>query len=207
MGRMVMRNSLRFDSSIAANIPSPTLHGVAAFVALIRPFERAIYLAALALVNEPEEALQIAQESIVRAFNSAAKMCPSHQIKTWLIALAIEQARAFLRDQKHIDIDEMFADDEVSECELWCDSRSHPQALSTDALAKAVSRLPRKDRLVLFLRDVLLLTTTEAAAIIGISERTVRLRLARARFGLCNLVMLDTVDRTVSECSEIMAPS
>ena len=115
---------LRFDSSTAANIPGPTLDGVAAFAALIRPFERAIYLAALALVNEPEEALEIAQETVVRAFKSAAKMCPLQQFKMWMIATAIEQARAFLRDKKRINIDEVFADDEVDECDFRRDPRS-----------------------------------------------------------------------------------
>jgi RNA polymerase sigma-70 factor, ECF subfamily len=200
-----MQNSLKVNSVTTANITDPARHGVAAFAALIRPFERAIYLAALALVNEPEEALEIAQETVVRAFKSAAKMCPLQQFKAWMIATAIEQARAFLRDKKRINIDEVFADDEVSVCDFRRDPRSLTRALSADALAKAVSRLPLRDRLVLFLRDVLLLTTTEAATIIGISERTVRLRLARARFGLCDIVMLDPADHSVSKCSGTMA--
>src|SRR3954469_1415340 len=178
-----MRNSQSFDSSASANISDPTLQGLAAFIALIRPFERAIYLVAMAIVNEPEEALLIVRQCVLLAFRSTAKMLPVPQFKTWLVALAIEHARAFLRQKKRISIDEIFADDEAGECDFGRDPRGDMRGLSADVLAEAVSALPRKDRLVLFLRDVLQLTTGEAANLLGISEHTIRLRLARARFG------------------------
>src|SRR6266568_2580487 len=204
---MTMRNSLRSNSSTALNLLDTTAHEVAAFASLIRPFQRAIYLAALAIVSNPEEALEIAQDTAVQAFKSAANIDAVRHFKTWLIGIAVDEARAFLRDRKRISIDDVFSEDELElgVCDFRNASFSRTQWLSADAIANAVWRIPRKDRLVLFLRDVLLLTNAEAACIIGITETAVRVRLARARFELCGRLMSVSVKDNESGCSGILA--
>jgi RNA polymerase sigma-70 factor (ECF subfamily) len=167
---------------------------VAAFAALVRPFERAIYLVALAFVNHPEGAMEVAQESVFRAFRSNAKVSHAEQLKSWLITIVIDEARFFLREREQVDCDDVTMDDEpenlgIAPCPVtqWGpipDSATSLQK-TRDTLNAALGRLARKFRVVLFLRDVLGFTTTETSTVLGVSEDTVRTRLARARLAMC----------------------
>jgi RNA polymerase sigma factor (sigma-70 family) len=157
--------------------------------------ERAIYVAALALVNEAEAALEVAQATMVQAFRSLPKLSPPEHLKIWIIRIALSEARRFLCAREHVTCDEVFLDNEIGAHE------NHPhrptewepispvgftQNWTNNHLRSTVERLPRKDRIVLLLRDALHLTTSETAEAIGIGEQTVRARLARARFQVCD---------------------
>jgi RNA polymerase sigma-70 factor, ECF subfamily len=167
---------------------------IAAFAALVRPFERAIYLVGLAFVYNPEEAVDVAQETVFRAFRSIAELTHAQQFRSWLIGIGVSEARTFLREIEHQDCDDVFVEDETDKLEFAPGPLSNWESIPADAmgqrhtrdtLSEALGRLPRKLRVVLFLRDVLSLTTTETAKLIGVSEQTIRTRLARARFAMC----------------------
>ncbi len=190
-----MQLSRNIDVAIESELSALVVGSqVASYAALVRPFERTIYLVALAFVNNAEEAVEIAQETVFRAFRSLATLGQAEQFKTWLIRIASSEARAFLRGRKQINCDDVIMDEEADDFEYT----PHPltqwdprpidvikQKQTRDALREALEGLPRKDRVILFLRDVLRLTTTESAKVLGVSEQTIRKRLARARFELC----------------------
>ena len=176
--------------------PSTRVNGkqISAFAQFVHPFERAIYLAALAFVYDPDEAVAVAQESVLRAFKSSLpEAATAGQLKSWLVAIVIDEAKAFLREKKQVDCDDIAGEDGPDILDLV----RHPSAQlghipcgastmqqTRGMLGEAVGRLPRKIRVVLFLRDVLGLTTSETAQQLGISEETIRKRLACARFGV-----------------------
>ena len=164
------------------------------FAALVRPFERAIYIVALAFVYNPEEAVEVAQETVFRAFMAIDRFTNAEQFRSWLIGIALNEAAAFLRGRKHVDCDDVSVEDETDNLEFAPGPLSNWEPIPPDTmkqqqmrhtLSEALRRLPRKLRVVLFLRDVLSLTTTETAKQIGVSEETIRTRLARARFAVC----------------------
>ncbi len=161
-----------------------------AFYELVRPYERAVFLAALAIVKNDADAEEVAQEAILKAFKALARFRQESKFSTWLIQIAINEAKMKLRkDRRHLyeSIEQGQQSDEGEYIPKdFADWREIPsQVLERrelrDALTKALGSLPEKYRTILILRDVNHLSITETAHILGLSEANVKTRLSRAR--------------------------
>jgi RNA polymerase sigma-70 factor, ECF subfamily len=161
-----------------------------AFYQLVRPYERAVFLAAVAIVKNDADAEEVAQEAILKAFKALGRFRQEAKFSTWLIQIAINEAKMRLRkDRRHLyeSIDQGQQSDEGDYIPKdFADWREIPsQALERrelrDALTKALESLPEKYREILILRDVNHLSITETAQILGLSEANVKTRLSRAR--------------------------
>jgi RNA polymerase sigma-70 factor, ECF subfamily len=161
-----------------------------AFYSLVRPCERAIYVAAMSIVNNPADAEEIAQEAVLKALAHLAGFRSEAKFSTWLIQITINEARSRLRkDRRHLyeSINEPRTDEEGDYSPKdFADWREIPsEALKRDelrnALKRALATLPLKYREVLILRDIQNLSIEETAEILGISEGNVKTRLLRAR--------------------------
>ncbi len=74
-----------------------------AFFDLVRPYERAVFLAALSLVRNDADAEDVAQEAILKAFKNLARFRQEAKFSTWLIQIAINEAKMRLRkDRRHL---------------------------------------------------------------------------------------------------------
>jgi RNA polymerase sigma-70 factor, ECF subfamily len=163
---------------------------VEAFYELVRPYERAVFLAALSLVQNDADAEEVAQEAILKAFKNLSRFRQEAKFSTWLIQISINEAKMKLRKaRRHLyeSIEEGQANDEGDYIPKdFADWREIPsEALERKelrkALAKALDSLPEKYRTVLVLRDVQHLSITETAQVLGLSEANVKTRLSRAR--------------------------
>src|SRR5882724_10321641 len=161
-----------------------------AFYQLVRPYERAVFLAAVAIVKNDADAEEVAQEAILKAFKALGRFRQEAKFSTWLIQIAINEAKMRLRkDRRHLyeSIDEgRLGDDGDYTPRDFADWREIPsEALEQKelrgALTKALDSLSEKDRTVLILRDVQHLSITETAQALGLSEANVKTRLSRAR--------------------------
>jgi len=161
-----------------------------AFYGLVRPYERAVYVAAVSILNNPADAEEVAQEAVFKAFAHLAGFRAEAKFSTWLIQITINEARARLRkDRRHLyeSIDEQRTDEEGDYSPKdFADWREIPsETLKRDelrnALKRALASLPLKYREVLILRDIQNLSIEETAEILGISEGNVKTRLLRAR--------------------------
>jgi RNA polymerase sigma-70 factor, ECF subfamily len=164
-----------------------------AFYELVRPYERAVFLAALGLVKNDADAEDVAQEAVLKAFKGLAHFRGDAKFSTWLIQIAINEAKMKLRkDRRHLyeSIEEgQPAEDGDYIPREFADWREIPSdALDRkevrDALSKALKSLSEKYRTVIILRDVQQLSITETAQALGISEANVKTRLSRARLQL-----------------------
>ena len=163
---------------------------VEAFYELVRPYERAVFLAALSLVKNDADAEEVAQEAILKAFKNLSRFREEAKFSTWLIQISINEAKMKLRkDRRHL-YESMEAGQQNDEGDYipkdFADWRDIPsEALEQKELRKALTRaldsLPEKYRTVLILRDVQHLTITETAQVLGLSEANVKTRLCRAR--------------------------
>jgi RNA polymerase sigma-70 factor, ECF subfamily len=161
-----------------------------AFYSLVRPCERAVYVAAISILNNPADAEEVAQEAVLKAFTHLAGFRAEAKFSTWLIQITINEARLRLRkDRRHLyeSLDERRTDAEGDyDPKDFADWREIPsEALKRgelrNALQRAIASLAPKYREVLLLRDVQSLSTEETAEILGISEGNVKTRLLRAR--------------------------
>jgi len=161
-----------------------------AFYELVRPYERAVFLSALSLTRNDADAEEVAQEAMLKAFKYIGSFRREAKFSTWLIQIAINEAKMKLRKNRlHLydSIDEpQTSDDGDYIPKDFADWREIPsEALERkelrDALASALNSLPEKYRTVMMLRDVQQLSIAETAQVLGISEANVKTRLSRAR--------------------------
>lgn len=161
-----------------------------AFYELVRPYERAVFLAAFSLLKNDADSEEVAQEAVLKAFKNIARFRREAKFSTWLIQITINEAKMRLRkDRRHLyeSIEEgQFNEEGEYTPREFADWREIPsQALERkelrDALSHAVKALPEKYRVVLILRDVQHLSITQTAQVLGISEANVKTRLSRAR--------------------------
>ncbi len=162
-----------------------------AFYELVRPQERGIYLAALSIVNTCADAEEVVQEAILKAFKAIGRFRVEAKFSTWIIQIAINEARMKLRkNRRHLyeSLDQPSRGDEEGDYipRDFADWREIPsEALENtrlrEALKKGLASLPPKYRQVLILRDVEQLNIAETAKLIGITEAAVKTRLLRAR--------------------------
>jgi RNA polymerase sigma-70 factor (ECF subfamily) len=161
-----------------------------AFYELVRPYERAVFLAAVAIVKNEADAEEVAQEAILKAFKALGRFRQESKFSTWLIQIAINEAKMRLRkDRRHLyeSIEQgQQGDDGDYIPRDFADWRETPsQVLERrelrNALTKSLDSLPEKYRTILILRDVNHLSITETAQILGLSEANVKTRLSRAR--------------------------
>ena len=129
------------------------------------------------------DAEDVAQEAILKAFKNLARFRAATGFRTWLIQIAINEAKIRLRkDRRHLyeSIEEGRLGDEGEYTPKdFADGREIPsEALEQkelrQALTKAMDSLPEKYRTVLILRDVQHLSITETAQVLAYQKRTLR---------------------------------
>ncbi|HEV2176475.1 MAG TPA: sigma-70 family RNA polymerase sigma factor [Terriglobia bacterium] len=162
------------------------------FYELVRPHERSVYLAALAILRNESDAEEIAQEAVFKAFTHLDGFRAESRFGTWLIQITINEAR-MRRRKDHSDIMMPLetrpgpAGEETDYTPVdFADWREIPSETLErrelrEALARALASLPDIYREVFILRDVRNLATAETSELLGISEGAVKTRLLRAR--------------------------
>ncbi len=169
-----------------------------AFYDLVRPYERAIYVTAYSILQDPTEAEDVAQETVLKAFRNLHQFRGEARFGTWLVTIAINESRMRLRSRQRARLESLDAvpdDPDYVPIQLR-DWREIPsQALERQELREAQTRalaaLNDKYREVMVLRDVQLLSVAETAEVLAITPGNVKVRLLRAR--------LQMRDRLVTE--------
>ena len=71
-----------------------------AFYQLVRPCQRAIFQAALAILGNVADAEDVAQEAVLKAFKHISSFRGESKFSTWLIQITINEARMKLRKDR-----------------------------------------------------------------------------------------------------------
>ena len=163
------------------------------FYELVKPYERAVYIAAFSVLQNEYDAEEVAQEAVLKAFTHLGRFRGEAKFSTWIIQIAINEARMKLRkDRRHLydSIDEQPESEEGDyKPRDFADWREIPsEALERtelrDALTTALASLAPMYREVFMLRDVQNVSITETAKTLRITEAAVKTRLLRARLQL-----------------------
>src|SRR5262245_26435416 len=86
-----------------------------AFYRLVQPCERAVFSATMAILNNAADAEEAAQEAVMKALANIEKFRGEAKFSTWLVQIAINEARLKLRkDRRHLyeSVDEPKSDDD-----------------------------------------------------------------------------------------------
>jgi RNA polymerase sigma-70 factor (ECF subfamily) len=139
-------------------------------------------------VGSEADAEEVAQNAVFKAFNKLSQFRHNSQFRTWLISITINEAQMWFRANrrfKHESFDHEDGDGPTLRTEI-VDTRENPfqvweRKQVRSAILKALSLLSSRNRQVFILRDVQLLSISETARTLDISESKVRARLRRAR--------------------------
>jgi RNA polymerase sigma-70 factor (ECF subfamily) len=159
---------------------------------LIRPYERSVYMMALSYMKNEADAEDVAQEAFLKAFHHLTTFRAEAKFSTWLIGIALNEARSRLRREATLRMESI--DDTPDEAGhtspvILRDWREVPsEALERkevrQMLQEAITNLPTIYREVFVLRDVEELNNVETAAALSITVGNVKVRLHRARLML-----------------------
>ena len=168
----------------------------ALFHELIRPYERAVYMAAYSVLRNPADAEEVAQETLLKALVNLHQLRADDKFKGWLLQIAYNEARMRLR-KDHRNLYEPLEKEGNTETEFmpreFADWRDLPSEVLEkkevrQAVARALLTLSDKYRQVFVLRDVEHLSVEETARVLGISKPAVKTQLLRARLQMRELL-------------------
>lgn len=159
----------------------------AAMTALYEQTAPAIYRTIRALVRDPELALDVQQETYLRAFTSLGRLSDPEKLLPWLRRIAQNQAKDALQKKQPLlfsELEESTAPDVPdmtagTSPELALEAAEH-SAMVTEALAC----LGDGQRMILGMYYYEQLSVREIAAALGISQSTVKSQLHRGRRNL-----------------------
>ena len=159
-----------------------------AFDALIDRHQKGLFRSIFRHIPNEADALELTQETFVRAYFNIGKFRPSAKFVTWLyrIAMNLCRDRSRRRAYRHslrtisIDADEFEEQTQLSAVERGPDRRTQDRE-KVRAVEKAISELPQDLMNTLILTALEGRSHVEAAELLGISPKTVEARVYRAR--------------------------
>jgi RNA polymerase sigma-70 factor (ECF subfamily) len=166
------------------------------FYELVKPYERRVFAAALAILRNETDAEDVAQEAVLKAFANIRQFRSEARFSTWLIQITVNEALMRRRRERTVvmeGIDDRLDQESEYAPRDFADWREIPsESLERkevrQKLAEALGTLDRKYREVFVLRDVEQLNIQETAEALGISVASVKTRLLRARLMLRDLL-------------------
>ncbi len=162
-----------------------------AFEELVQRYQRKVLAVAVGMVHNPEDAMEIAQDSFVKAFQNLDRFKGESSFYTWLYRIVVNRAIDFQRRQRRhptVAFEEGGVGDEVKEGDtVWNNDasldpfrRAQSQEIG-ERVAQAVDELTPDHKAVILLREVEGLSYEEISRVMQCSKGTVMSRLHYAR--------------------------
>ena len=156
-----------------------------AFGLLIDPYRHALDVHCYRMLGSAQDAEDLAQETLLRAWRAIGRFEPRAQFQTWLYRIATNACLDELeRRQRLPQLLDPFPDapsDEAAAPTYDPEARYAIREGMELALLRAIQELPGRQRAVLIFRDVLGWTSPEVAELLESSVASVNSALQRAR--------------------------
>ena len=166
------------------------------FLELVRPYQRTVYATVISMLGSKEDAEDVTQDALLKALARLHQFRRESAFGTWLIQIAINEARMRRRKLRHGIMFSLTSEPDGEGAYIprdFADWREIPsEALERseirEALANALTSLEEHYRMAFILRDVNDLSIAETADILGITQGAVKSRLRRARLMLRDIL-------------------
>ncbi len=159
-----------------------------AFDVLVQKYQFKILKLVNRYVNDPSEAMDVAQESFIKAYRALDKFRGDSAFYTWLYRIAINTAKNHIVSQSRriIEADVELVDMENTLTKGNLKDYSAPEKILLDveienAVNEVIKHLPKELRTAITLRELEGLSYEEIAGIMACPVGTVRSRIFRAR--------------------------
>ncbi len=158
-----------------------------AFEELIAPYQQGIINHAYMIFSNREDALDMAQEALVKAFVSISNFSGQSSFKTWLYKITTNVCLDEMRKRKRRirTVSLVTGDDMPEELEI-ADESKNPEKIAQKnelrgAVMEAMSELEDEYRVVISLRELAGMDYGEIAKTLSLPLGTVKSRINRAR--------------------------
>jgi RNA polymerase sigma-70 factor, ECF subfamily len=160
------------------------------FLALVQPWEGPLYRHCCRLLGNQDDARDLCQEGLLRAYNQRHRYNPQYKFSTWLFTLT---TRLGLTEIRKRQVTPLWGAKPADEIANLSDSARNPrgrmqQKETQQLLLDALSRLPVKYRVPVSLFYEKELSLAEIAEILEITENLVKMRLYRGREKLMHML-------------------
>ncbi|HKV39972.1 MAG TPA: sigma-70 family RNA polymerase sigma factor [Blastocatellia bacterium] len=162
----------------------------AAFQEIVRRYRNPITNFVYRMLDDYERSVELAQETFIRIYTSAARYQATYNFSTYIYRIASNLAISELRQRKRrrlVPLVSPFSDESGELVELDPPDKNPLQDESMikeeqrRAVARAITSLPSKYRAAVVLRDIEGLSYEHIAKVLKLSEGTVKSRINRAR--------------------------
>jgi RNA polymerase sigma-70 factor, ECF subfamily len=170
-----------------------------AFEQFVEHFRTKIFQYSWLMCGQREDAEEVAQETLLKAFRSFHQLREPERVRSWIFRVAknacLTQRRKSLfapSAAQEISLDALMPNREQRDGRVKLEIADwsqlpEDQALQAEMkreLEKAIRQLPEAFRAIIILRDLQELSTQETAHILEVSEDVVKTRLHRARLAI-----------------------
>jgi RNA polymerase sigma-70 factor (ECF subfamily) len=155
------------------------------YALLVKRYQKPIYNLMLRMTGSEQDALDLTQETFVRAYEKLEKFDLSASFFPWLYTMGLNLARDFLRRAKRSPIESYESENSFS-IEMDQDARIEDQ-IDVHQVLKSLQTLPVDYREALLLRFHEGLSVSEVAYALGLSLSAAKMRIHR---GLLKLRLL-----------------
>lgn len=159
-----------------------------AFNALVEKYQYRILKLVNRYVNDPSEAMDVAQESFIKAYRALHNFRGDSAFYTWLYRIAINTAKnhAVTQNRRIIEADVETVDMEQTLIRANLKDYAAPEKVLLeveveDAINEIIEHLPKELRVAITLRELDGLSYNEIAGVMACPIGTVRSRIYRAR--------------------------
>ncbi|HEU4723996.1 MAG TPA: sigma-70 family RNA polymerase sigma factor [Candidatus Eisenbacteria bacterium] len=147
-----------------------------AFGVLVDRYQGVVFNLALRMVNDREEAKDIAQTVFVKVFQNLGSYDPSHRFFSWIYRIAVNESLNYRgRRRRHEELDPGLESDGRRP-----DDSAALGEVGTE-IGSALMQLNADYRTVVIMRHFLELNQAEMSQILEVPEKTVKSRLHTAR--------------------------
>lgn len=157
---------------------------ISSFQELVSRYHQKVYMVVLGLLRNPDDAMEVAQETFFRAYRKINRFQGDSSFYTWIYRIGVNIAIDHQRRQKRSPLDFRESMDEALEeqNEVAKDPflEVHDRELR-EGLAAAINDLTPEHKAVIVLRTIEGLSYKDIGEILGCSEGTVMSRLHYAR--------------------------
>jgi len=150
-----------------------------AFEQLVVRYQKPVYNAALRMLHDPQDAMDVAQTTFLKAFEHLADYDPSFKFYSWIYRIAVNESLNTLGARKSLEAINGEEPDEAPGPDLQVEGEQTGRAIE-DALMRITPEL----RSVVVLRHLMQLSYRDMSDILGLPEKTVKSRLHSARMAL-----------------------
>jgi RNA polymerase sigma-70 factor (ECF subfamily) len=178
------------------NIIKRVLDGDAnAFEEIVVANQNNVYRLAFKMTGNREDALDLSQEAFIKAYTNLHSFRGDSRLSVWLYRLTYNLCLDFMRKNSRAKIVSLSGrndDGEQYDIEIP-DYRHVPeqkilQEERSKIISDSIDELPEKHREILVLREISDMSYSDIAALLNISEGTVKSRISRARMLLVSIL-------------------